>query len=216
MPLSRTAIATCPSIASAEMTIFPVSVSDQTWIPAIAETPSSAPSSIMAFAPGLSPCSSAGWKISRTLPGISASMSLRTIAAPSSMAVCASCPHACMTPSFFDLYGTSFSSCRGSASMSARSATHVAPFPGFRSAMTPHSVPPNPFLTIVYPSFSSIATTFFVVSTSFQDSSGFMWKCRRRSMISCSCAFARSLMRESMVHTPFVCSMSFSVCRKTS
>ena len=44
------------------------------------------------------PPSSAGWKISRTLPVSSASCSFSSLAAPSSCVTCASCPQACILP----------------------------------------------------------------------------------------------------------------------
>ncbi len=70
--------------------------------------------------------SSAGWKISRTRPG-SAGAAASASPAPSSIAVCASCPQACITPFTVEAKGSPVSSCMGSASRSARSATHGAP-----------------------------------------------------------------------------------------
>ena len=69
--------------------------------------------------------SSAGWKISRTLPGSAraAAARARNSPVPSRMAVCTSCPQAWHASGIGDRYGTSFSSLIGSASMSARSAT---------------------------------------------------------------------------------------------
>ena len=62
---------------------------------------SSRPSSSMSGAPPRSPSgtpSSAGWKTSNTFPGRRSRRSTRMSATPSRMAVCASCPQACMTP----------------------------------------------------------------------------------------------------------------------
>mmetsp|Transcript_16746 Transcript_16746/g.41104 ORF Transcript_16746/g.41104 Transcript_16746/m.41104 type:complete len:346 (-) Transcript_16746:304-1341(-) len=75
------------------------------------------------------PPSSAGWNTSRTVPGSSASMPFSTLAAPSSMAVWPSCPHACILPGVWlrRSSGMSASSVSGSASMSARSPTTGAP-----------------------------------------------------------------------------------------
>ena len=65
----------------------------------------STPSSHMRSAPA--PPSSAGWKISFTTPGSSDSRALSMRAAPSSIAVWQSCPHACIRPSISLRNGTS-------------------------------------------------------------------------------------------------------------
>ena len=60
---------------------------------------SSTPALIMASLPQISSGaqpSSSGWNMSFTQPGSSASRPFRMRAAPSSMAVCVSCPQACM------------------------------------------------------------------------------------------------------------------------
>ena len=85
---------------------------------------SSTPACTMANPPA--PPSSAGWNKSFTVPGSVCSRSLRMRAAVSSIAVCASCPHACIFPVDPLLNGDSISSQMGSASMSARRATHGA------------------------------------------------------------------------------------------
>ena len=95
------------------------------WMAAAASTcgSSSTPALIMASLPQISSGavpSSSGWNMSFTQPSSSASCALRMRAAPSSMAVCASWPHACMKP-FWEAKGSPVSSRRGSASMSARS-----------------------------------------------------------------------------------------------
>ena len=89
--------------------------------------------------------SSAGWKRKTTVPGRSGFIPASTSAAPMRMAVCASWPHACITPTSrplncaftVDLKGTSSSSVTGSASMSARSATTGPGFPPRRTPTTP-------------------------------------------------------------------------------
>mmetsp|Transcript_35958 Transcript_35958/g.91910 ORF Transcript_35958/g.91910 Transcript_35958/m.91910 type:complete len:223 (+) Transcript_35958:470-1138(+) len=113
-------------MAPARLANLPESSQGHTCMAKTASTPSMTPSCTITSAPA--PPSSAGWNSSLTVPGSVASCSLRILAAPSSMAMCASCPHACMTPGFWLLYSTSLSSRMGSASMSARRAT-VGPEP---------------------------------------------------------------------------------------
>src|SRR5450759_2519762 len=80
------------------------------------------PSSIIRAAPA--PPSSAGWNISFTVPANCDRRSIRSCAAPNSIAVWASCPHACITPGISEAKGTPERSSIGNASMSARSRTH--------------------------------------------------------------------------------------------
>ena len=82
---------------------LPTSDSESTCSPKTASTPSRAPSSTMRIPPDLpsaSCASSLGWKSNLTVPGNrpSSASPLRMVAAPMSMAVWASCPHACMMP----------------------------------------------------------------------------------------------------------------------
>ena len=58
-----------------------------------------------------------------TFPGSSASREDSSRAAPTSMAVCRSCPQACITPVTAEAYGSPVRSVIGSASMSPRSST---------------------------------------------------------------------------------------------
>ena len=89
--------------------------------------------------------SSAGWKINITVPGRSSFIPASTSAVAMSMAVCASCPHACMTETVLPKYsavswdanGSPSGSLTGSASMSARRATVRPGFPPFRMPTTP-------------------------------------------------------------------------------
>ncbi len=69
------------------------------------------------------PLSSAGWNMKITLPARSACRADSSRAAPVSIAVCRSCPQACMTPSVRDANGSPVASVTGSASMSPRSST---------------------------------------------------------------------------------------------
>ena len=80
--------------------------------------------------------SSAGWKISRTRPG-SAGARASARPAPSSIAVCASCPQACMTFVTVEANGSPVASCSGRASMSARSATQRSPWPTSQTRPVP-------------------------------------------------------------------------------
>lgn len=147
---------------------------------------SSTPSLIISRAPP-NP-SSAGWKQSFTVPRNEAADAPRTRAAPSSAATCASWPHACMTPGACEIKGQSPVSCRGSASMSARSRMQgPAPPPPRMSATTP--VRPQPSTTSLTPGIArSSAATRAAVSCSAKDSSGCAWKWRRNDTIHASMA----------------------------
>ena len=57
--------------------------------------------------------------------------------APSTIAVCTSCPQACRRPRTVDANGRSVASCSGSASMSARSATQRSPRPTSQTRPVP-------------------------------------------------------------------------------
>src|SRR5260364_223258 len=94
------------------------------------------PSSTIARAPA--PSSSAGWKIRWTAPSKSRRRA-RERAAPSSIAVWPSCPHACIFPAFCERCAKAFCSCMGSASISARS-------PIARADAPARSVPTTPVL----------------------------------------------------------------------
>ncbi len=134
--------------------------------------------------PSSSAVSSQGWNRNLTRPG---SFSFdNNKAAPSAIAVCESCPQACMAPGICEAYSYSFCSRMGSASMSARMATTLPPSP--ISATTP--VFPTPRLTL-YPIFSNSSATIFDVRCSSKPISGCMWKSRRHSIssseIACDC-----------------------------
>ena len=104
------------------MPIFPTSSGDQMCAPITTSTPSITPASIISSAPpGYS--SSACWKSKRTSPGNCSRDPESTFAVASSIAVCASCPQACITPARCDANSKSFSSWIGRASMSARIAS---------------------------------------------------------------------------------------------
>src|SRR4051794_4566373 len=135
-------------------------------------TPSITPASTISRAPpGAS--SSACWKMNRSSPpGSSAPTSCA--AAPSSIAVCPSCPHACIAPGRSEANSTPLSSSIGSASMSARNAT-VGPGRPVRSrASTLVSVGRS----TLRPNPSSRSATQADVSCSLKLTSG--WRCRWR------------------------------------
>ena len=80
---------------------------------------SSRPSSSMNRAPWWP--SSPGWNMNSTRPASSSRRPASRRAAPTSMAVCVSWPHACIAPSTFEANSSPVSSCMGRASMSPRS-----------------------------------------------------------------------------------------------
>ncbi len=92
------------------------------------------PSSIITRAPP--PPSSAGWKITWTVPSKRRD-SARYCAAASSIAVWPSWPHACIRPSWTDLCANALCSCSGSASMSARRPTDRVDVPADSVPTTP-------------------------------------------------------------------------------
>ena len=159
--------------------IAPASTSLQICVPKIVSTPSSAPALIIMREP--TEHSSAGWNSKRTSPWISSVMPKRMRAAPSSMDIWQSWPHACMTPSFSDAYGAPVSSVTGRASMSLRSAIRRRGFPSasYASGAVPLMVAIIPFPgTRVYsmPIEARRQQRAFAVSVSFSDSSGCLWK----------------------------------------
>ena len=77
-------------------------------------------SSFMSPAPLSAMNSSAGWNKSFTVIVSSSSIFFKSLAVPSNMVICVSCPQACIQPSFSDFHATSESSVTGSASISAR------------------------------------------------------------------------------------------------
>ena len=149
------------------------------WTPKIASTPSRQPSSIIDVAPpGV--CSSACWKRRTISPLTSSRLPCRISANPSSIVVCPSCPQACMTSGTWDLYGTSFSSWIGRASISARNATVG---PGCAPLIRPTTpLPPTPSVTPT-PNALSRPLTHREVSCSRKDSSGRWCRCLLRCTI---------------------------------
>ena len=106
---------------------FPTSSRGSQCSAKIRSTPSMAPSATMSIAPpGCT--SSAGWKTSRTRPGSVGALASAS-PAPSSIAVCASWPQACITFGVAEANGSPVDSCSGRASMSARRATQRLPRP---------------------------------------------------------------------------------------
>ncbi len=164
------------------------------------------PSATMSLAPPSSPMggiSSAGWKTKTTVPGISARMPARTSATPMSIAVCASWPHACITPHSWSFHcavtllakGTSTSSRTGRASMSARSATTGPGLPPLSTPTTP--VTATFSRTSSRPSARRCAATIPEVRTSRLPSSGCAWKSRRQATTFASTRSAAAAMAAS-------------------
>src|SRR5262245_42220625 len=124
-----------------------------------------------------------------TLPASSARRAASSRAAPTSMAVCASCPQACITPAVREANGRPVSSGMGSASMSARS--RIA-----RPGLAPRSVATTPLdfvcVSISSGSASSRSSTFPRVFGSSRPSSGSVWIARRSSTRSGSSCRASS------------------------
>ncbi len=138
------------------------------------------PASIMCRAPWKP--SSPGWNMKRTEPPSRSRRSPRRRAAPTSIATCASCPHACIAPSTSLEYGRSVSSGIGSASMSARRRITGPSAAPRRSATTDDTSPPE---TCTSRSTScSASTTAACVTGSSRPSSGWWWIFRRRATAS--------------------------------
>ena len=139
----------------------------------IRDTPVSAPAAMASSAPpGIS--SSAAWKISRTPTG-SSGTDASAVAAPSTIAVCASCPQAWATPGSVEEYGAPVRSVIGSASISARSAIRGA-YSGPKSQISP--VPPGSAFGF-RPASTNRSATYWVVANSCRPNSGWRWKWRR-------------------------------------
>jgi hypothetical protein len=125
----------------------------------------------MASAPA--PFSSAGWKTPINVPAQLPRSRSSAVMAPTSEAVCTSCPQACMTPGVVLAYGSPVSSSSGSASMSARIAT-TGPGPLRSTATSP--VPPHGRTSAPVP--ARAAATASCVRCSSPDSSGCWWRSR--------------------------------------
>ncbi|SIM31221.1 Uncharacterised protein [Mycobacteroides abscessus subsp. abscessus] len=160
-------------IAPARIATLPTSRRGSQCKAKILVTPAIAPVATTSMAPpGMT--SSAGWKIRRTPDG-SDGAELSAMAAPSKIAVCASCPQACATFGTVDEYAAPVRSCIGRASMSARSATR-GPSSGPKSQVTP--VPPGKTFGL-RPASANRAATYSVVACSWRANSGCSWMCRR-------------------------------------
>ena len=146
---------------------------------------SKAPTSTSSFAPP-GRVSSLCWKISLTVPAKSSLCLQSSFAVPSSIATCMSCPQACIMPGSSLLYGSPVSSVTGSASISARNATHLPdPLPPWISPMT--AVGTGDWISST-PSSASFSRISFEVRNSFRPISGCRWMVRRIWVISsCSC-----------------------------
>src|SRR5690606_2835885 len=163
--------------------IWPTGISAAMWSPKTASIGGSfnTPAAIIGLAPPV-PCSSDGWKRTFTVPENWSRRSTSKRATANWIAVWASWPQACMTPSVWDLYSTSFSSWIGSASISARIST-LRPGPGFVPRMTPVTpVIAMPVWMSSTPSVSRRWRTNSAVLNSWKPGSGF------------SCSHLRSAM----------------------
>src|SRR5690606_8795998 len=130
--------------------------------------------------------SSAGWNTNSTLPANWSRTPARASATPIRIAVCASWPQACITPTVspryspvaFEAKGRSLRSVTGSASMSARSSTVGPGRPPSSSATTPVWATP---VSGSRPSARRWAATFSAVRNSRLLSSGCWWMSRRQA-----------------------------------
>ncbi len=174
--------------------ITPLGIDGDWWM-ANAQATSSPPAPSAASRPSSSAMrappwpSSPGWNRNRTRPASSPRRATSSRAAPTSMAVWASCPHECMTPSCSEAKSSPVSSGIGSASMSARSSTVGPGSPPSRSATT--DVWASPVRTR-RPSPSSASSTRAWVSGRSRPSSGRRWMSRRRATTSSRTAPASS------------------------
>ena len=162
------------------------------------------PSSSISLAPQLLPVdganrlepSSAGWKMNTTVPGRSSFKPASTSAVAMSMAVCASCPQACMTPTSFppswalarEAKGSPSGSSTGSASMSARRATVRPGLAPFRMPTTPVRATP---VRTSSPRPRKCSATRREVRVSWSPSSGCWWMSLRQAISFSSTAVAR-------------------------
>jgi hypothetical protein len=122
--------------------------------------------------PGIN--SSAAWKISRTPTG-SSGAAASADAAPSSIAVCASCPQACATFGTVEAYG---------APVGHRQRVHIGAQRDARR-MLGTEVAGQPGAAgqhlRVQPASTSRSATNWVVANSWRPNSGWRWMCRRHS-----------------------------------
>ena len=137
----------------------------------------SKPSRSIFFAPPAP--SSAGWNTNRIVPGGSARSSrilASARAAPRSIAMWPSCPHACITPGVWlrSASGMSDCSCSGSASMSARRRTT-----GSDPSPTTPTTPGGETSTCAMPIVVSSRLMIDDVARSFHIVSGARWSSRR-------------------------------------
>mmetsp|Transcript_24540 Transcript_24540/g.72725 ORF Transcript_24540/g.72725 Transcript_24540/m.72725 type:complete len:233 (-) Transcript_24540:30-728(-) len=159
----------------ARVDTVPVPKCGITCIPNAASTPSSAPVLIMMSAPA--PPSSKGWNTNLTVPlrpPASASALASSFAAPSSIAMWVSCPHACITPACLLRASKPSGSSIGNASMSVRSKMVGLPLP--MVAMIPVVAKPDSYLMLF--SFRN-DWMYSDVLCSLNPSSGMRWRSRR-------------------------------------
>src|SRR5690242_11115487 len=164
---------------------------------------SNRPSLIIASAPPRP--SSAGWKMKCTVPS-KLRVAERYLAAPNSMVVWPSWPHACMRPLCWLRWSKVLCSSIGSASMSARSPMARGLLPTRMVPTTP--VLPTPVATST-PHSLSFSATMRLVRSSSKPSSGWAWMSRRMAVSSADAAailgsmFMKSgLQQEGRHYTP--------------
>ena len=140
--------------------------------------------------------SSAGWKISRTRPG-SAGALASARPAPSTIAVWASCPHACMTFGTVEANGSPVASCSGRASMSARSATQRRPWPTSQTRPVPSGR-----VRGSRPAADSSRPIIAVVWRSARPSSGAACSARRQATTSDRCSASQESNHDGPLPAP--------------
>ncbi|MCY1504385.1 hypothetical protein D9M68_385530 [compost metagenome] len=128
------------------------------------------------------PPSSAGWKMTATLPA-KLRVSARYLAAPRSIAVWPSWPQACILPDVSEAQGLPLVSVIGSASMSARRPI-VRPEPRLPRIRPTTPVRPRPVTTSSTPNSLSFFSTKDAVFSTANRSSGFLCRWRRHSATS--------------------------------
>ena len=114
--------------------------------------------------------SSSGWKTNLIVPSISSWFSLSNLAAPNNIAVCISCPHACMHP-LVDLKSHEVFSAIGSASISA---LNKKVFPGLFPLIVA-TIPLSQISSGEYPNSTNLSITYFLVFGNSCPTSGLLW-----------------------------------------
>ena len=167
---------------------------EETREPAASSTPSSS------ILPAPSNPSSPGWNMKTTSPARCSRCRASSRAAPASIAVCRSCPHACIAPGSSLVKSSPVSSCTGRPSMSPRSSTAGPGRPPRSTAVT--LVSGRPWVTSrPRPSIAS-STSSWVRGSCSPTSGTRCSRCRRSARSGCSAAAsARSVSSRCTVHS---------------